>query len=211
MINPVQVTFRNMPHSDSVEALIREKVANLDRYYNHIVGCRVMVELPHRHHLNGPHHHIRIDLTVPGGEIVIKREPTLRPRQRDEEIRTKCTEVETPHKHLKVAVREAFESARRRLQDYARRQRSAVKRHEETLRGRVCRLHPESGYGYIETKEGREIYFHQNSVLRDDFLHIEVGSEVALVEEEGDRGPQASTVRLLGIRRRHRKVTAKKE
>lgn len=206
MILPVQVTFRNMPHSDLIEAMVHEEATALDRYYNHIMGCRVMIEAPHRHREEGEHHHVRIDLTVPGGEIVVKREPSLYPSQQDlqEEEFTKEREIERSHKHLQVAIREAFDTVRRRLQDYARRQRADVKARTRKPRGRVCRLNAEEGYGYIQTREGAEVYFHQNSVLSDDFEHLKVGSAVTFVEEQGERGPQASSVALLGSHRHHK-------
>jgi cold shock CspA family protein len=205
MILPVQVTFRNISHSDAIEAFIREKAASLDRYYNHLMSCRVVVEVPHRHHRQGPHCHVRIDLAVPGGEIVIKREPTLHARQQDIEAEecTKCMEVERSHKHLRVAIREAFDAARRKLQDYARRQRADVKTHMAKPGGTVCRLFPEESYGYIETRDGSEVYFHKNSVLDRDFDNLKIGARVSYVEELGEKGPQASTVRLIGSHRRH--------
>lgn len=208
MILPVQVSFRNMPHSETIEAMVREEASHLDTYYNHLMGCRVMIEVPHRHREEGEHHHVRIYLTVPGGEIVVKREPSLHPRQQDvqEEEFTKDREIERSHKHLQVAIREAFDTARRRLQDYARRQRLDVKAHGGKQRGRVCRLYPEEGYGYIETQEGSELYFNRNSVLRGDFEHLNVDSTVSFVEEQGERGPQASTVSLAGKHRRHRRA-----
>jgi len=206
MILPVQVSFRNMPHSDAIEAMVREEAAHLDTYYNHIMGCRVMIEVPHRHREEGEHHHVRIYLTVPGGEIVVKREPSLHSRQQDvqEEEFTKDREIERSHKHLRVAIREAFDTTRRKLQDYARRQRLDVKTHVGKPRGRVCRLYPEDGYGYIETGEGTEVYFHRNSVLLGDFEHMKVGSAVSFAEEQGESGPQASTVALIGKHRHHK-------
>ncbi|MFY9608839.1 MAG: HPF/RaiA family ribosome-associated protein [Blastocatellia bacterium] len=207
MILPVQVSFRNTPHSDMIEEMIREEAAHLDQYYNRIMGCRVMVEVPHRRE-EGEHHHVRIHLTVPGGEIVVKREPSLHSRQQDvqEEERTKDREIERSHKHLLVPIREAFDTARRKLQDYARRQRADVKTHEGKPRGRVCRVYPEDGYGYIEARDGSEVYFHRNSVVLGEFEHMKVGSAVNFVEEEGERGPQASSVVLVGKHNRHKSV-----
>lgn len=206
MILPVQVSFRNMPHSDAIEAMVREEAAHLDSYYNRIMGCRVMIEVPHRHREEGEHHHVRIYLTVPGGEIVVKREPSLHARQQDvqEEERTKDREIESSHKHIQVAIREAFDTARRLLQDYARRQRLDVKTREAPPHARVSKLYPEKEYGYIEKSDGQEVYFHKNSVLGADFKHIKVGAEVTFAEELGERGPQASSVKLIGRHRRHK-------
>lgn len=179
---PLQISFRDMEPSTAVEAKIRERAVRLDRYYDRIMGCRVVVEAPHGRHHQGKLFHVRIDLTVPGGELLVSREPAQH----------------HAHEDVYVAVRDAFNAAERRLEDYARRQRSHVKTHETPARARVARVFPEEGYGFIATADGREIYFHKNSVLNDAFDRLEGGSEVRFVEEAGEKGPQASTVRLVG-------------
>lgn len=179
MQTPLQITFRNMEPSAAVEARVRDRVEKLDRYYDRIMGCHVVVESPHRHHHQGKVFHVRIDLTVPRGEIVVKRE----------------AEDGHAHEDVFVAVRDAFDAMQRQLQDYARQQRGAVKAHEASPRGRVVRLFPDEGYGFIETPDAREIYFHRNTVVSGDFTRLEVGSPVEFVEEAGEKGPQASTVR----------------
>lgn len=181
---PLQVTFRNMPPSKAVEAAIREKAAKLELFYGRLMSCRVVVESPHRHHHKGKLYHLRIDMTVPGGELVVNREPDKR----------------ASHKDIYVAIRDAFGAARRKLQDYARRRRGVVKVHQATRHARVSKLFPEEEFGFLETPDGREIYFHRNSVLEPGFGHIEVGAEVYFAEEEGEKGPQASTVKLVGKR-----------
>ena len=75
---PIQITFRNMDSSPAVEARVREEAEKLSEFYDGIMGCRVMVEIPHQHRQQGKRFHIRIDLTVPGGEIVVNHEPSLR-------------------------------------------------------------------------------------------------------------------------------------
>ena len=97
-----------------------------------------------------------------------------------------------------MAIRDAFDAARRQLEDYARIQRGDVKVHEIPDYGRVIKLMPEEDYGVLQTPDGREIYFHRNSVLEAGFDALEVGSEVRYVEQEGDKGPQASTVHIIG-------------
>ncbi len=79
------------------------------------------------------------------------------------------------------------------IEDYVRELRGAVKTHEAAALGRV-RLEPELDYGFLETPDNREIYFHRNSVLGPGFDKLEIGAEVRFVEEEGEQGPQASTV-----------------
>lgn len=107
-------------------------------------------------------------------------------------------EVDAPHGDLYVAIRDAFAAARRRLQDYARRQRRAVKVHEVDPHARVHTLFPEEGYGFLETADGAEVYFHRNSLIRGAFDELAIGTEVTCVAEEGDNGLQASTVRVAG-------------
>lgn len=182
---PLQVRFHATPPSKAVESDIREKANKLDTFYDRIMGCRVIVEAPHRRRHKGKHYHVRIDVTVPGGELVVNREPS------------KHSEYEDVY----VAIRDAFDAARRQLQNYAKRQRKEVKTHEIIPHARVGKLFPEKGYGFLELPDGREIYFHKNSVLEAAFDRMEVGMEVHFAEEQGEKGPQASTVRPL---HRHR-------
>ena len=179
---PLQMTFRNMPPSQAVEAQVRDRAAKLDLFYDKIMACRVVVEAPHRRHHKGKLYHVRIDMTVPGGELVVKREPSRH----------------AAHEDPYVAIRDAFDGARRKLQDYARRRRGDTKQHEPARAARVSRLFPQEGFGFLETADGREIYFNRNSVLGAAFDRMEIGSEAAFAEEQGEKGPQASTVRLLG-------------
>jgi cold shock CspA family protein/ribosome-associated translation inhibitor RaiA len=169
---PLSVMSRDFVLPDAVETEIREKAAALDTYYERISGCEVTVEAPAiAHHRKGGPFLVRIRLTVPGTELVTDH-------QAEEE--------------LSLAIREAFDAARRQLEDHVRSLRGAVKSHAPELHGRVSKLFPQ--YGFLETPDGREIYFHHNSVLDRNFDHLEVGSEVRFVEEDGEQGPQASTV-----------------
>lgn len=179
---PLQITFRNMDPSDAVEAKIRERAAKLDHFAQYIMSCRVAIEAPHRHHHTGGLYHVRIDITLPGEEIVVSREPDLH----------------HAHEDVYVALRDAFDAARRKLEDHVRRQRGKVKSHEVPDHGRIHELFPEMDYGTIQTPDGREIYFHRNSVLDTEFEKLEVGTEVRFAEEQGERGPQASSVHLVG-------------
>ena len=179
---PLQISFRHMEHSDAIESVIREKAARLDKFAEHIMSCRVVVEPAGKHHQHGNLYEVHLDITLPGGEIAVTREPSQH----------------TEYKDIAVALRDAFDSARRELEDYVRRQRGAVKAHEPPPHARVSQLFPKEGYGFLETPEGREIYFHRHSVLDEAFDRLEVGTEVTFVEQEGEKGPQASTVKLVG-------------
>lgn len=105
---PLQISLNGIAHSDSVYNAIREKAAKLQRYHDRIMSCRVVLELAGRHKRKGKQYTVRIDLKVPGGELAVTRE-------HDED--------------LQVALRDAFDAARRQLEDYVRTQRGDVKQH----------------------------------------------------------------------------------
>jgi cold shock CspA family protein/ribosome-associated translation inhibitor RaiA len=203
---PPTITFRGIEPSADLEADIRARIAKLDTYYGSIMGCRVFVEFAERHHDTGNRYHVRIDLTVPGGEVVVDRDASLHAAALDiaMERTRKADEPDPQRKHVRVAIREAFDVARRRLQDYGRRQRGAVKTRARQPRGRVVRLSPLDEYGYIQAADGHELYFQRSSVLKDAFDRLTVGSAVSFVEERGEKGAQASTVKLLHPRRSRR-------
>jgi cold shock CspA family protein len=179
---PVQVTFHNLPHSDEIEDKILVEAERLEHFYDRITSCRVVIDVPHAHQKTGRLYQIRIDLNVPGEELVARRESTGRQEFRD----------------IDVAIRDAFDEARRQLEDYVRRLRGDVKSHQPASHARVTRLCGEAGYGFLETPEGREVYFHKNSVSNGEFKRLEVGTEVSYAEEMGDKGPQATVVRAAG-------------
>jgi cold shock CspA family protein/ribosome-associated translation inhibitor RaiA len=204
------ITFRGMDRSEALESEIRARIDKLETYYQSIMGCRVLVELPQRHHSTGNRYHVRIDLTVPGGEIVVAHDASLHANAQDIDIEKarKADEPDPERKHARVAVREAFDIARRRLQDYGRRQRGMVKNRVRQPRGRIVRLFPIDEYGFIEAEDGHEVYFHKSSVLGNVFARLAVGSVVSFVEELGEKGPQASTVRLPHQRHRRQSLPA---
>lgn len=179
---PLQITFKNLDHSDAIEAKIREKAAHLERFAENIMGCRVVVEAPHKHHRKGNIYQVRLDMTLPGDEIVANRRPDLH----------------QAHEDVYVAIRDVFDHARRQLEDYVRKQRGKVKSHEALPHGTIKELYPQDDYGVIETTDGREVYFHRNSVIDADFDKLEPGKTVHFHEEMGERGPQASTVHVEG-------------
>ena len=182
MKQPLQITFHNMESSEVMEANIRDTAKNLSRFYDQIMSCRVVVEAHHRHRGQGNLYHVHIELTVPGAKLVASRGPDLHHE----------------HEDASVAIRDAFDAIRQQLKAYARRQRGDIKAHEIPPYGRISQLHPEEDYGRIKTSDGRDIYFHRDSVIEGHFDDLEIGSEVRFSEEEGELGPQASTVHLVG-------------
>jgi cold shock CspA family protein/ribosome-associated translation inhibitor RaiA len=197
------ITFRGVDRTTALETEILTRLRKLETYYRGIMGCRVIVELVQRHHEAGNRYHVRIDLTVSGEEIVVAHEagPHATAQDVDVEKLTKVTESDPERKHARVAIRQAFDIARRRLQDHARKQRGAVKATTKPARGRVSQLSSVDEYGYIEAEDGHDVYFRKSSVLKDAFDRLTVGSAVRFVEEPGEKGPQASTVKLQHPRR----------
>jgi ribosomal subunit interface protein len=179
---PLQISFRNMDPSPAVEARIREKAAKLERFHDRIIGCTVVVEAPHRYHHKGKLYTVRIDISVPGKNVVVDR----------------AKPINHAHEDVYVAVRDAFDAAVRRLEDQTRKMRGSVKAHAAPRHGKIENLFDD--YGFITTAEGDEVYFHRSSVVGADFYKLEVGNEVSLVvaEKEGEKGLQASTVKPIG-------------
>jgi ribosomal subunit interface protein len=173
---PLEISARDVRINGETEELIRDKALKLDRFYDQIIGCRVKVDVPHRSQRSGIMYNVRIDITVPGGELIVKREP-------DED--------------LHVAIVNSFETAQRRVKEYADRQRGEVKTHFEKPVARVLRIFTEQGYGFLMTPEGREVYFHKNAVLDGKFEVLNVGMEVTFIEQSGDKGSQASSVSVV--------------
>jgi cold shock CspA family protein/ribosome-associated translation inhibitor RaiA len=174
MQRPLKIVSRDFELSKAFDEEIRHKAAGLENFYPHLSACEVTVNAPAiKHHRKGGPFIVKIRMTVPGKELAVDR-------QGEEE--------------LSQAIREAFDVARRQLEDYAREQRGSIKEHVAPASGRIIRLERQEGYGFLETADGREVYFHRNSVLAGNFDKLEIGAKVRFAEEEGEKGPQASTV-----------------
>jgi hypothetical protein len=133
MLMSPQVTFLGIPHSRELEAAVLDRVWWLEQFCADILSCRVLIEAPDRHRRDGRHFHVTIELTVPHGKpIVISHAPSLHAWLKDAgaEAHLKQSWTDSVHRYRHAAIHDAFDLARRRLQDFARRQRGAVKRHE---------------------------------------------------------------------------------
>ena len=182
MVLPLQITFRDIPHSDAVELAIREKVAKLERYSDCITSCRVIVEKPHRRHQQGSLFCVTIDLTLPGAELAVGQSGRGESHSNE---------------NMYIAIRDSFHAMDRQLKAYMSQRRRENKVHVPPPHARVTRIFPQDGYGFITTPEGRDIYFHSHSVLNGGWNQMDIGTEVRFAEEMGDNGPQASTVECL--------------
>lgn len=170
---PLQVTYRGMERSDALDARIRDKAAKLEGFHPHLISCRVVVEERHRHQHQGRQFTLSVEARVPGHEVLVNRDH---------------------HEDVFVAVRDAFDAAARKLEDIARLQRGDVKTHELSQRGTVARLFPDEGYGFIETPDGRELYFSRENVVEPAFDQLVAGVHVQFIEEFAGEGRQAKRV-----------------
>jgi len=176
-----QISFDDLPVDEAVRDAALGHVARLEKTFDRITGCHVVIAQPHRHHRDGRLYSVRVDLMVPGTEIIVNRNHP----------------ADHAHEDVYVALRDSFDAARRRLEDHVRHLRGAVKQHLPRAEGRVTQIFPLQGYGFIETPDGREIYFHRHALSADDFRIVDLGTRVHFTEEEGDEGPQASRVEVV--------------
>lgn len=105
MEKALQITFRNLDRSDALEADLRRHAEKLEQICDSIIGCKVAVEARQRHHQHGNHYRVRVDVTLSGAEIVAGRDP----------------DEHHAHTDVYVAIRDAFDHARRQLEDFVRR------------------------------------------------------------------------------------------
>ncbi len=173
MKTPLQITFRDIEQSDALEAHIREKAEKLETFFEPIMSCRVVVEMPHQHKQQGKFFNVRVDVGVPGKEIVVNRDK---------------------HEDVYVALRDAFDATKRQLDDYSRRLRGETKSHPQEHTGLVARLVPEEGYGFIRAADGEEFYFHADNLVNINFNQLQEGVAVKFIEEMAAEGPQAKRV-----------------
>lgn len=180
---PLQITFEGgLEPSEALRSRIEREAAKLEKFHDRITSCRVAVIGRSHRHRQGDLYAVRLQITGPDvADVVVDRNPP----------------ADHAHEDAFVAVRDAFAAARRRLQDRRRKAQGQVKLHEEPPIGRVTQVFPIDGYGFLESGDGREIYFHRNAVLNDDFDRLGVGAHVRFHERQGEKGPQASTVHLI--------------
>ncbi len=178
-----EIDFQGIEERAQLREEIERHLAELESRYGRITAARVVLKGPGGRHQTGGLYEINIRLSLPDGkDVVVERTP-----HEDER-----------HADIHFAINDAFHRARRQLQDQARRIRGQVKHHDTQPVGAVLRLDPSGDFGFLQASDGHEIYFHRNSVLDAAFDRLKIGTRVTFVEEAGDKGPQASTVRLLG-------------
>lgn len=178
---PIQVTFHGVRHSAPLEQAARDHIAHLSRFHQRIHGCSVVIRQAEGGARTG-RYEVQVRVAIPGNDVLAGGHHT--PPQ-------------PGHEDPFLALADAFRAAERQLEDVTRVRRGDVKaRSEDLTHGRVVRLFPAEDYGFIASQDGSEVYFHRNSVLDDEFERLTVGAEVRFSEEQGEKGPQASTVHV---------------
>jgi ribosomal subunit interface protein len=186
---PLQISFHNLEKSEALEERIRKKATRLEQFFDKITSCRVAVEVPHRNKEDQPHEYrVRVDLTVPGREIVATNDP------HEGDGRS----TKDPYQ----AIDDAFDATERQLREYAEKFRegrgAAPQTNNEGIVAKLFERDTDEDYGFVESDDGREIYFNENSVVDMSFGDLSIGTRVEFVEAKSPNSPQpvASTVRV---------------
>lgn len=180
---PVEISFRDVVNQKELERMIRDKCARLERICNYLSSCRVAVERTQKHQHRGQRYRVRLELGVPPGHrLTVTREP------HEGEV----------HTRVEREIRDAFEAAERQLKELKEKQHGEVKRHPAQETGAVVQsVNREQGFGFLQTVDGRSLYFHRNAVLEGDFDRLEQGTGVRYLESSGEDGPSARSVEIV--------------
>ena len=172
---PLQVTFRDIPHSIAVEQHIRDKALKLNQYSDQIISCQVVIEQTQKHQHTGKLYNIRMITTLPHKvELAVNH---------------------NENENLYVAIRNAFDSMIRKVEDAYSRMNGDVKQHKIPIHGEIVRLFDYDEFGFILGLDGNEYYFNaDNVVFPKTFERLQVGTEVHFLPDIGDEGLHAHRV-----------------
>ncbi|MGO4871210.1 MAG: cold shock domain-containing protein [Roseiarcus sp.] len=177
------MAFQHCEPSEEIRSEIARHAKRLEKFSHRITSCHVVITNPQTRHRRGDLFQIDLRIAMPDhNDVMVNKSHGDAPER----------------EHALVAIREAFDAAVRQIEDVTRDMRGQVKEHIAEDHGHVTKFLAGEDCGFIETPDGREIYFHRNAVLDGAFDRLSVGSEVRFIEEQGERGAQASTVRLVG-------------
>lgn len=168
-----RIQFLGMPRSEALETAARTRIARLERLAADIIACRVAIELDQRHARQGRPVRVRIDLSLPGRELVVDR---------------------VADEDAYVALRDAFDDMRRRLDALRRQRRGEIKHHAPERHGVVDRLDSDGGFGFIRSTEGEDFYFGRGNLAGLRFEQLAVGTPVRFIVEAASDGLQAHRV-----------------
>lgn len=178
---PTTITFHGVDRTPELDELVRRHIEQLPRFHPRIHGVTVVLTKDAGRHEAGDRFRAQVRVAIPGNDVVVSHHHGGRPQHED------------PY----ITVTDAFKTVERQLEEGLRIRRGYVKSHAEALAAaRVSRLPEGEDHGFLETADGREVYFHRNSVRGAAFEELAVGAHVRFAEEEGQKGPQASAVQV---------------
>ena len=179
---PFQITFLDFPESDAVWLAVQKRIEKIEHFFDRILRCEVTISCPHRHRHADRLYHIQIYLFIPGEDIIVKRN---RPKNE-------------AHRDIYVAIRDSFDAAERLLKDRIRIARRKIKFHEQPFEeAKIHKIFYNEGFGFLQTSDGRECYFAQNSITNKNFNELKIGQRVKFNEEPGEKGPQVTSMAVL--------------
>lgn len=181
---PPEIAFRELEGTDALRQAILDGIEDLEQVYPRLVSCRTVVADDTPGQRSGKNIRVRLDLSIPGSSLVVEED--------NAEPGSGRTPLQT--------IEDAFAVGRRRLRQAREQQQGDVKRRELPPHGRVVRLLVDDTgvrFGFIESRDGRQIYFHEDALVDLEYDDLEVGDEVRIAVAGGDDGPQASTVAPL--------------
>ena len=178
-----EVIFKDLDRSQWVEELVAEHMAHLEKFSQDITRCHVTLSHEQGARRKGNRYSVMVEVRIPRHhDLVVKKQKQI---------------VDMPTQ-LRAVINEAFGAIEKQLKRTVAQRRGDEKGHNGQPHGMVEKVFEDDGYGFIRTlDDDRQFYFHRNSVLHGDFDRLAVGAEVRFSAEEGDEGPQASSVQLL--------------
>ena len=176
---PLHITFKNMHYSDAVELVIQDKAAKLEPFAPYISTCNVIVESSTQLGENKLYS-VTVDVSLLDEDISASRHPSENYVNDD----------------ICQAIREAFEAEYRQLEYDLRHHLHQTQKHKTKSQGHISQLFPYDDYGLIKTWDGREIYFHRDNVLNEEYDGLAIGDGVQFKEELSDEGPEAVSITI---------------
>jgi ribosomal subunit interface protein len=178
-----EIIFHDVERSQWIEDYVVERLGHLERFSQDITRCHVTLSREQGSQKKGNRYSVMVEVRIPQQhDLAVKKQ---------KQVRDMPTQ-------LPAVINEAFGAIERQLKKTVALRRHEEKSHDGEPRGIVEKLFGEEGYGFIRTLAGdRQFYFHRNSVLHGDFERLAVGTEVRFTPQEGEQGPQASSVQVV--------------
>jgi cold shock CspA family protein/ribosome-associated translation inhibitor RaiA len=183
MQTPPEIIFHDVDRSAWVENYILERVQRLDRFAPGITSCRVSLTQDQASHQKGNRYTALVEVRVPPNHDLAAK---------------KAKHIHEMQTQLPALINLAFGAIERQLKKTSELRRGDVKMSENGQPHGIVEKVFDEGYGFLRAvQDDRQVYFHRNSVLHGDFDRLTVGTEVRFTPQDGDDGPQASSVQIV--------------